>query len=160
MTGESAAPYELRLERQLDAPRANVWRCWSEPELLERWFAPPAWTTRVETLEQWPGGASHIVMTGPDGSVADGEAVFLEAVPEQRLAFTNAFTSGWVPASQPSVVPFMTTVVEMSGEGGGTRYVVRALHWTEEARNRHEELGFHEGWRQTSGQLEALARTL
>jgi uncharacterized protein YndB with AHSA1/START domain len=37
---------------------------------------------------------------------------------------------------------------------------VRALHWTEEARKQHEEMGFHEGWGQTTGQLEALARTL
>jgi uncharacterized protein YndB with AHSA1/START domain len=54
----------------------------------------------------------------------------------------------------------MTTIVEMSDEGGKTRYVVRALHWTEGARKQHEEMGFHEGWEQTAGQLEALARTL
>jgi len=86
--------------------------------------------------------------------------VFLEAVPEQQLVFTNAFTSGWIPSTQPAVVPFMTTIVEMSDEGGKTRYLVRALHWTEEARKQHEEMGFHEGRGQTTGQLEALARTL
>jgi uncharacterized protein YndB with AHSA1/START domain len=96
----------------------------------------------------------------PDGEESDGVGVFLEAVPEQRLVFTNAFTSGWIPSSQPVVVPFMTTIVEMSDEGGKTRYVVRALHWTEEARKRHEEMGFHEGWGHTTVRLEALARTL
>lgn len=54
----------------------------------------------------------------------------------------------------------MTTIVEMFDESGKTRYVVRALHWTEEARQQHEALGFHEGWAHTTGQLEALARTL
>lgn len=151
---------ELRLERLLDAPRANVWRCWTEPKLLEQWFAPKSWTSEVKTLELRPGGASHIVMHGPDGEVSDGAGVFLEAVPEQRLVFTNAFTSGWIPSRKSAVVPFMTTIVEMSDEGGKTRHVVRALHWTEEARQRHEEMGFHEGWKLTTGQLEALARTL
>jgi uncharacterized protein YndB with AHSA1/START domain len=160
MTSEKTEGYELRLERLLDALRANVWRCWTEPKLLEQWFAPPSWTTEVKTLELRPGGASHIVMHGPSGEVSDGVGVFLEAVPEQRLVFTNAFTSGWIPARHPAVVPFMTTIIEMSDEDGKTRYVVRALHWTEEARKRHEEMGFHEGWEQTSGQLEALARTL
>ena len=160
MTGQKTEGYELRLERLLDAPRAKVWRCWTEPKLLEQWFAPRSWTTEVKTLELRPGGASHIVMRGPDGEESDGVGVFLEAVPEQRLVFTNAFTSGWIPSGQPAIVPFMTTIVEMSDEGGKTCYVVRALHWTEEARKQHEEMGFHEGWGQTTGQLEALARTL
>lgn len=99
-------------------------------------------------------------MRDPDGEQSDGIAVFLESVPEQRLVFTNAFTPGWIPSGKPAVVPYMTTIIEMSDEGGKTRYVVRALHWTEEARKQHEAMGFHEGWGQTSGQLEALARTL
>jgi uncharacterized protein YndB with AHSA1/START domain len=86
--------------------------------------------------------------------------VFLEAVPERRLVFTNAFTSGWIASTQAGVVPLMTAYIEMSDEGSKTRCVVRARHWTEEARRQHEEIGFHEGWAQTTGQLEALARTL
>lgn len=54
----------------------------------------------------------------------------------------------------------MTMIIEMSAEGSRTRYVVRALHWTEAARRQHEAMGFQEGWRQTSAGLEALARTL
>ncbi len=160
MCHDRTGEYELRLERLLDASRAKVWRCWTEPRLLEQWFAPPSWTTEVKILEPRCGGASHIVMHGPHGEVSDGVAVFLEAVPEQRLVFTNAFTPGWIPAVEPAVVPFMTTIIEMSDERGKTRYVVRALHWTEEARKQHEGMGFQEGWKQTTNQLEALARTL
>ncbi len=152
--------YELRFERLLDAPRANVWRCWSEPALLEQWFHPPSWTTEVRVSEQHPGGASHIVMYGPNGEESDGVGVFLEAVPERRLVFTNAYRSGWIPSVPPSGVPLRTMIIEMSDEGGRTRYIVRALHWNEEARKQHEETGFHGGWKQTSRQLEALARTL
>lgn len=75
----------------------------------------------MKTLEPHPGGASHIVMRGPDGEESNGIGVFLEVVLEQRLVLTNAFTSDWIPAEQPSVVPFMTTIVEMSDEGGKTR---------------------------------------
>jgi uncharacterized protein YndB with AHSA1/START domain len=124
------------------------------------WFGPPSWATDVHTLEPHTGGASHIVMHGPNGEESDGVAVFLDAVPDERLVFTNAFTPGWVPASRPAVVPFMTTIVEMSRDGRGTRYVVRARHWTEEARRHHEERGFHEGWAQATDQLDALVRTL
>lgn len=160
MTDEKTEGHELRLERLLDAPRANVWRCWTEPKLLEQWFHPQSWTTEVKTLQPRPGGASHIVMRGPDGEESEGIGVFLEAVPEQRLVFTNAFAPGWIPSGRPSVAPFMTTIVEMFDEGGKTRYVVRALHWTEEARKQHEEMGFHEGWGKTTDQLEAVAQAL
>jgi uncharacterized protein YndB with AHSA1/START domain len=160
MADEKADARELRLELLLEAPRANVWRCWTEPKLLEQWFHPQSWTTEVKALDPRPGGASHIVMRGRNGEVSDGAGVFLEAIPQQRLVFTNAFTSGWIPSSQPSVTPFMTTIIEMSDEGGKTRYVIRALHWTEEARRRHQEMGFREGWEQTASQLAGLARTL
>jgi uncharacterized protein YndB with AHSA1/START domain len=65
-------------------------------------------------------------MRSPDGEELDGVGVFLEAVPEKRLVFTNAFTSGWIPSIRPSVVPCMTMVSEVSDDGGKTRYVVRA----------------------------------
>ena len=39
-TTENPDTHELVLERVLDAPREKVWRCWSEPDLLKRWFAP------------------------------------------------------------------------------------------------------------------------
>jgi uncharacterized protein YndB with AHSA1/START domain len=54
MDGDRSKRYELRLERVLDASRANVWRCWREPKLLEQWFAPEGWTTEVKALEQRP----------------------------------------------------------------------------------------------------------
>jgi uncharacterized protein YndB with AHSA1/START domain len=37
------APLELVLERILDAPRDKLYRCWTEPELMVRWFTPAPW---------------------------------------------------------------------------------------------------------------------
>ena len=152
--------FELRFERLLDAPRAKVWRCWSEPALLEQWFHPPSWTTEVTASEQRPGGASRIVMRGPNGEESVGLGVILEAIPERRLVFTNAYTAGWIPTVLPAGTPLRTMIIELSDAGSRTRYVVRALHWSEAARQQHEEIGFHDGWEQTSRHLEALARTL
>ncbi|TWG95872.1 uncharacterized protein YndB with AHSA1/START domain [Mesorhizobium sp. J18] len=160
MTAGTTEGYELRFEYLLEAPCTKVWRCWSEPRLLEQWFHPPFWNTEVKILEQRAGGASRIVMRGPNGEVSDGVGVFLEAVPEQRLVFTNAYRSGWIPSAPPSETPLRTMIIEMSGEGDRTRYVVRALHWSEEARKQHEDMGFHQGWKQTSHQLQSLARSL
>ena len=160
MRNEKSDGYELRVDYLLDAPRASIWRCWTDPRLLEQWFHPESWTTEVKALELRSGGASHIVMRGPNGEVSDGVGVFLDVVPGQRLVFTNAYTSGWIPSGAPSGAPLRTMIIEVSDEGDKTRYVVRALHWSEDARRQHEEMGFHQGWKQTTGQLEALARSL
>lgn len=37
------APHNLVLTREMDAPREKLWRCWTEPKLLERWFCPELW---------------------------------------------------------------------------------------------------------------------
>ena len=41
----SDAMHELTLTRLIAAPRAAVWRCWTEPELIKQWFTPRPWTT-------------------------------------------------------------------------------------------------------------------
>lgn len=111
-------------------------------------------------LEPRPAGVSHIVMRGPGGELSDGIGVFLDAVAQQRLVFTNAFAPGRIPAGRPAVVPFMTTIADLTDADGRTRHVVRALHWSEEARQRHAEMGFHEGCEQATDRLPTLVRTL
>ena len=45
---------DLEISRLLQAPRAAVWRCWTEPELLKRWFAPAPWTTPEAEIDLGP----------------------------------------------------------------------------------------------------------
>ena len=56
------ADRELVLTRLIDAPREKVWRAWTEPELLKRWFAPKPYTTPVAELDVRPGGSAFIVI--------------------------------------------------------------------------------------------------
>lgn len=82
--------------------------------------------------------------------------VYLEIVPEERLVFTDAFAPGW----RPSEAPFMVGSIDLMDEAGGTRYIARARHWSDADRERHEEMGFHEGWGIAASQLETLAQSL
>jgi len=160
MTRHEISGYELRASFRLDAPRDKVWRCWTEPRLLEQWFHPESWTTEVKALELYSGGASHIIMRGPDGELSEGLGVFLEALAKRRLVFTNAYRAGWIPVDPPAGTPHRTMIIEMSDEDDKTRYLVRALHWTEDAMQQHKAMGFHNGWEQTAARLEAMARAL
>ncbi len=148
---------ELALGRVLDCTPAAAWRCWTEPDLLVRWFTPPPFQTVRAEIDARPGGASLIVMRGPDGQEFPNRGVHLAVEPGRRLVFTDAFTEAWVPSAQP----FMTAEITFAdAPGGRTRYTARARHWSVEDRARHEALGFHTGWGVAAGQLEAVARTL
>ncbi|MFC3167704.1 SRPBCC family protein [Paracoccus fontiphilus] len=150
-------PNELVLDRVLDAPRAALWRCWTEPALLERWFCPKPWYVTHAVLDLRPGGAFSTTMHGPDGEEFPNTGVFLEVVLGERLVFTDAFAPGWSPSGKP----FMTAHVSFEDAGASrTRYVARALHWTPEARAEHEAMGFHSGWNAAADQLEQLAKSL
>ncbi len=85
--------HELALERILQAPRMAIWRCWTEPVLMEQWFCPKPWVVRDVTLDLRAGGASAMTMCGPNGEAFPNNGVYLEVVPGQRLVFTDAFTS-------------------------------------------------------------------
>lgn len=140
---------DLVLTRLIDAPPETVYRAWTEPELLKRWFAPRPWTTPHAELDVRAGGASLVVMRSPEGEDFPHSGVYLEVVPNERLVFTDAYTRAWVPSKKP----FMTVVLTFENEGGKTRYTARARHWTEEDRATHETMGFHEGWGRCTDQL-------
>ena len=148
--------HALTLTRLINAPREKVYRAWTEPEIMKRWFAPAPFTAPVVEVDVRPGGASYILMRGPDGKDYPNRGVYLEVVKNERIITTDAYTSAWVPSEKP----FMTLVLTFENEDGKTRYTARALHWTAEDRKAHEEMGFHQGWAQCTDQLEALVATL
>src|SRR4030081_3667459 len=129
---------ELVLTRIIDAPRAKVFRAWTDPELLKQWFAPLPYTTPIAELDVRPGGANLIVMRDPQGN--------------ERLVFTDAYTRAW----ELSEKPFMTVILTFEDEGGKTKYTVLVRHWTVGDRETHEKMGFHEGWGKCADHLEAL----
>ena len=157
MTTPFPADRELVLSRLIDAPRDKLFRCWTEAELLKQWFAPKPWTTPHAELDVRPGGASLVVMRSPDGQEMPNRGVYLEVVPNERLVFTDAFTSAWTPREG---APFMVVILSFEDENGETRYTARVRHWTAEARKRHEEMGFHGGWGICADQLAALAKAI
>ncbi|SLN34574.1 SRPBCC family protein [Oceanibacterium hippocampi] len=147
---------DLVLSREIDVPRALVWKAWTEPEHLVRWFAPKPFTTAECEVDLRPGGRFRTVMKAPDGAEFGGDGCILEVVPERRLVFTDTL----LPGFRPSPEPFFTAIVEMEDSAGGTRYTATALHKDDADRERHEAMGFHDGWSTCLDQLVALVRDM
>jgi uncharacterized protein YndB with AHSA1/START domain len=143
---------ELILTRVIDAPREKVFRAWTEPELMKQWFTPRPYTTPVVEIDLRPGGASFILMRGPEGNEIPNRGVYLEVVKNERLVFTDAYIKAW----EPSEKPFITVILTFEDLDGKTKYTARVLHWTVADREAHEKMGFQQGWGVATDQLEAL----
>ncbi|WP_341675492.1 SRPBCC family protein [Niveibacterium sp. SC-1] len=149
--------HELSLVRVIDATPDKLFRAWTEPELIKQWFTPKPWTVTVAQTDLRVGGASLIVMRGPDGQEFPNRGVYLEVEKNRRLVFTDAYTEAWLPSAKP----FMTGVISFDEEPGSkTRYTARVLHWNAEDCKAHEAMGFHEGWGKATDQLEELVARL
>jgi uncharacterized protein YndB with AHSA1/START domain len=77
------------ITRVFDAPRALVWRAWTDPKIVGQWFGPRGFTASVPALDAHVGGALHIVMHGPDGNDYPMKGVFTEVKAPERLVFSN-----------------------------------------------------------------------
>jgi uncharacterized protein YndB with AHSA1/START domain len=148
---------ELSITRVIAASPQNLYRCWTEPELIKQWFTPRPWTTPVVETDVRPAGSNYILMRGPNDEEHPNRGIYLEVQPGRKLVTTDAYTDAWTPSEKP----FLTIVVTFEdAEGGACLYTARALHWSEADRKAHEDMGFHQGWGAATDQLEALAKTL
>ena len=146
---------DLTLQRVIRAPRAVVWRAWTEPSQLEQWWVPAPAVARVDRLEAQPGGA--FVTRISDDGVEFGphmDASFLVVDDRERLVFTNAVDSRWRP-TRPDPIAMVAEIV-LRDHPDGTDYRVVVRHGDPAARARHEELGFFDGWGAVAGQLAAF----
>jgi uncharacterized protein YndB with AHSA1/START domain len=144
---------ELVVERLMDVPAAALWKAYTHH--LNEWFCPPPWRAEVQVMDLRAGGRAAITMYGPNGEAVPNEGVYLEVIPERLIVFTDAFQAGWKPAG-----PFMVGFFELEPQGDKTLYRGRARHWSKEAFEQHQAMGFEAGWGTVAEQWEEVAKRL
>jgi uncharacterized protein YndB with AHSA1/START domain len=160
-----AEDLDLVLERTVDAPIDLVWKAYTDPEQLKKWFAPRPYEISEIELDLRPGGIFRIRMTGPDG-FDTGHGVpgcVLEVAERERLVWTSALGPGYRPnpAGEGCESFPMTAIITFAEGGAGkTLYTAIALHKNAADKESHEKMGFHDGWGTTASQLEQLAKSL
>lgn len=155
-----ASGMELVLERDFDAPREKLWRAWSDPELMKRWWGPREFTAPSITIDFRAGGGYLFCMRSPDGKDSWSTGVYREIVPMQRIVCTDSFADehgAVVPASHydmPGDWPReLLITVTFEQHDGGTRMSLRQAGLPSE---KMLELT-REGW---IGSFDKLADTL
>ncbi|GBF38502.1 SRPBCC family protein [Leptospira johnsonii] len=148
---------DLVLERIVDVPRELVWKAWTTPEHILKWFTPAPWKTIDCEIDLRPGGIFRTTMLSPEGQEFPNSGCFLDIVENEKLVFTDIFEPGFKPTANGG---FFTAILTLEKHGNGTKYHVLARHKDEESRKKHEEMGFHEGWNAALDQLVELMKAV
>ena len=87
--------YDMVLTRTFDAPVEDVWRAWTEPELVKRWWGPTGFTTPLAEMDVREGGTSLVCMRAPaefGGQDMYNTWTYATVIPMERLEFVQTFT--------------------------------------------------------------------
>ncbi len=77
----------MTLERLIHATPELVWRAWTDPEMLPKWFGPAGYTCRTKEIDLRTGGLWRFDMIGPDGTVWPNRHHALTYHPHDRINF-------------------------------------------------------------------------
>ena len=93
---------DLIITRVFDAPRGLIWKAWTEPERVKKWWGPKVFTAPVIKIDLRVGGKYFYCMRDPDSKDYWSTGVYREIVPMQRIVYTDNFADekgNRVPAS-------------------------------------------------------------
>ena len=153
---------DMILERVINIKPELVWRCWTEPELLMKWFCPKPWKTVECEIDLIPGGKFRTVMRGPEGQQFPNSGCFLEIIPNHKLVWTAALLPGYRPQPKPEngIGLLFSAFIIIEPHSVGSKYTAIVIHQNEESCNQHRAMGFHEGWGVALDQLVEVAQNL
>jgi uncharacterized protein YndB with AHSA1/START domain len=137
--------HELVITRIFDAPRRLVFKVWSQPEHLVRWWGPRGFTTPSLAVDVRPGGRFRTCIRSAEGRDSWMSGVYREVVEPERLVFTFA----WEKDGERGHETLVT--VTFAEQGGKTELTFhQAVFETVEDRDSHED-----GWSQCLDRLAA-----
>jgi uncharacterized protein YndB with AHSA1/START domain len=143
---------QIVLSRLIAAPPEKLWQCWTDPEILPRWFGPEGYHCVTKSIDLRQGGAWHFDMIGPDGKVWVNRHRYTLWVVNQRLEF---LMDDGDDADEP-----MQVVVVLAPEAGGTRITQTMTFPNVEMRNGALAFGADRLGQTTLAKLEAEALKL
>ncbi len=136
----------------------GIWEAWTKPSQLKKWFCPKPWLVTDCRIDLRPGVEFFTLMQGPEGQKMPNDGCFLEVVENQKLVWTNMMTSGYRPNISSSLdFPFVAHIL-LSNSANKNSYKAIVTHGDEMSRQKHEKMGFQEGWGIAFEQLSALLK--
>ncbi|HJR97871.1 MAG TPA: SRPBCC family protein [Actinomycetota bacterium] len=150
---------QIVITRQFDAPKHLVWKAYTTPELIQRWWSGERGEVTKAEVDLRVGGTWRYVMMAHGGFEVGFHGEFREIVPNERLVTTEVYDTG--PGSESadeSMAPVITTTfTEVEGRTTFTQVVDCP---SAEVRDMIVESGMEAGMQESMDALERVAITL
>jgi uncharacterized protein YndB with AHSA1/START domain len=140
----------ILITREFAAPRHLVYRAWTEPALIRRWWAGRRGTVTVADVDLRVGGRWRFVMTAHGGFEVAFNGEYVEIAPEERIVFTEAFEG------MPDAEPSMNTLT-LAVKDGRTVMTLMSEYATREVRDIVIGSGMEGGMQEGMDLLEEIA---
>jgi uncharacterized protein YndB with AHSA1/START domain len=151
-TVELPTDKQILITREFDAPRELVFKAFTTPELVRRWWHANRGEMTVAEIDLRVGGKWRYVMAACDGPEVGFHGEYREIVPNERLVSTEIFEG------YPNEVAVNTATFEEID--GRTRLTILVDHSSKEARDAHIESGMEAGMQDAFDLLEQAAASL
>jgi len=147
---------KLTFIRSFAAPRELVFKLWTDPVHLARWWGPAGFTNPVCEFDPRPGGRIYIAMTGPDGTAYPMTGVVREIVAPERLVMTNwcCHDKSGVPGIE------VLTTANFVESGKRTKLFLEARVMKADPSMFEALDGMEQGWSETLDRLSDAVATL
>jgi uncharacterized protein YndB with AHSA1/START domain len=142
---------EVTIKRTFNAPRAVVFKAWTDPKQLGQWFGPKGFDNPVCEADARPGGKLKIHMRGPDGAIYPCLGTFHEVVEPERLVFTSQAVE-----DDGTVLIEARNTVTFADVGGKTLLTLNARVVKVTGMGAQYVKGMEQGWGQSFDKLEAM----
>jgi len=143
---------EILITREFDAPAELVYRAWTTPELIKRWWSGKRGEVTLAEVDLRVGGGWRYVMTATGGFEVAFHGEYREIVPNERIVSTEVFEG------MPDAAALDTlTLTEADGR---TTLSILVEHERKEHRDAHIESGMEGGMQESMDALEEVARSL
>jgi uncharacterized protein YndB with AHSA1/START domain len=161
----TATERELVLTRVFNAPRERVFKAFTDPKQLAKWWGPRGFTTPVCEVDLRPSGSRRLVMRSSDGVDYPLTGHFLEIVENERIVMTDCVADhnpewhAMVNQNRPNAkggLPELLWTLTFEDLEGKTKITIRYHFETAEDRDALVKCGMIEGWTQSLEKLEEL----
>ena len=146
---------QILITREFDAPRELVWKAWTTPALVRRWWHANRGEMTVCEIDLRVGGSWRYAMVTPDGFEVGFHGEYREIDPFDRLVSTEAYEG--IPDPDANAAVDTLTLTEI---GDRTLMTVLVEHPTKEGRDAHIESGMEEGMQDAFDLAEEVAVSL
>jgi uncharacterized protein YndB with AHSA1/START domain len=146
---------QILITREFDAPKHLVYRAWTEPELVRRWWTANRGEMTLCEIDLRVGGAWRYVMATPNGTEVGFHGEYREIVPDERLVTTEAYEG--IPDADLHAALDTLTLTET---GGRTTLTLLVEHPTREGRDAHVNSGMEDGLQDALDLAEQVAISL